>query len=525
MTPHLIGGEMVLWADRDPAGGPVLRHLVAAVTGRTLVVGPHEPGLLDAVPAPEMTVLVRGAADAEALAARFAGREGVTVCCGSLEKLSTTPAYDCVVALDGLGRLSSAETTDLSWAECLGVLLAALRPGGHLLLGLENLLGIQQLVGYPSEAGDADWGAPAELDRTRPAGPAQLRADLEHLGLQVLADYAAYPAPAGPTALLATDVLADPELNGFLEATLRAAFMPASAHQATWSGTVCTAVRAEQVLTDPGRLAARALRRGLAAELAPAWFVLARRGHGESAPAGPGSAAPAGPGTAAPAALVSSGGSVREVRPDTAGRWAFGAGRPVPRGRTLEDLLLAAVLRRDLPVMRELLGSWQCGESAGVPADQLVVGADGTVHGMVPAGDPVAALHRFVVAVLDAGLTHLWPAPADEAELTALVAAMAGRDLDPTALPALSAAARSGAPGLREVVTARDRLARELSEARAKHDWYERMLVARESELKRVRRLNAVLAATRPGRAATALLGVWRAGRRVARTTLRRLRA
>jgi hypothetical protein len=168
--------------------------------------------------------------------------------------------------------------------------------------------------------------------------------------------------------------------------------------------------------------------------------------------------------------------------------------------------------------MGELLRGWQSGASAGVPADQLIVAADGTARGMVPAGDPVAALHRFVVAVIGAGLTHLWPAPADEVELTALVAAMAGRDLDPAGIPP---AAESAVPGLREVVTARDRLARELSEARAKQDWYERTLTSREAELKRVRQVNAVLAATVPGRATITLLKAVRAGWRAARAATR----
>jgi hypothetical protein len=97
---------------------------------------------------------------------------------------------------------------------------------------------------------------------------------------------------------------------------------------------------------------------------------------------------------------------------------------------------------------------------------------------------------------------------------------MAG--LDPDGLPAT---VQPATLALSEVVAARDRLARELAEARAKHEWYERMLVSRERELKRARQINAVLAATTPGRAMTAGFGLLRAGKRAARTAVRRMKA
>ena len=57
------------------------------------------------------------------------------------------------------------------------------------------------------------------------------------------------------------------------------------------------------------------------------------------------------------------------------------------------------------------------------------------------------------------------------------------------------------------------------AEARAKQDWYEGMLLGREAELKRVRRINTMLMATLPGRAAKASYG----GLRAAKRALRRL--
>ena len=473
MTVQPIGGEMLQFTDSDPAGGPSLRPLLGAVTGRTLVAGPHDPALIDALPAEQITVLVRGVADAEALGERYANRPGVTVCCGSLEKLAAVPSYDSVLALDGLGRLCTPEAPDLTWDETLGQLLAVLRPHGRLLLGLDNRFGLDRLVALPPAPADSDWTVPDD----HPTGPAALHARLAAAGLPVVREYAAYG-----TALLGAEVLIDPALRGYLEATLTGLFRP----------------RAD-LLADPARLLVGALRHGLAADLAPAWILLAG-----DLPAGP-------------AALV--GGS--SLRRDATNHWVREDGAPVPAGRTLSDLLVAASERRAQPVVRELLTAWQAGPAAGVPAAQIVVDAAGGHHALAPAGTPVGALREFARSVIDTGLTHLWPAPADEASLTALLAGMTGRELSPEQVPA---AARPSAGTVRELTIARERLERELAEARAKHEFYERQIASRDAELKRVRQLNAVLSATVPGKAATTLVGGLKAGRRAVRAVVRRTR-
>ncbi|GIF00687.1 hypothetical protein [Paractinoplanes rishiriensis] len=466
MTVELIGGEMLVWSDLDgthgpaPAGGAALRSLLSGVTGRTLVAGPHDPDLLDALPAAPVTLLVRGVADAEALAERYASRAGWAICCGSLDKLATVPAYDTVVALDGLGRLGSAEAADCTGDETLSRLVAVLRPGGRLLLTVPNPFGLDRLVSLPAAPADADW---AEGDE--PHTPGRLRARLAAAGLPVVRDYAVYPGVGEPAVLLSDAVLGDVGLRGFLEATVGAAFSAGPA-----------------VLTDPVRLAVGALRHDLAAQLAPGWIFLA------------------GGGPPGPAALIAPGPSV--VRRDAAGRWVLGGGTPVPLGRTLADLLLAACRRRALPAVRELLTTWQASPVAGVPADRIVVDADGHLHGLAPAGEPLRALRRFAAAVIAAGDVHLWPSPADEAELTALLAGMTGREVEPHRVP-------GGEPapaGVRELAMARDRLARELAEARSQHEFHRRTIAARDAELRRTRQLNAILAATAPGRAVTGLL-------------------
>ncbi len=218
---HLLGGEMLGWSDLDgahgpgPVRGPGLAALLSVASGRTLVVGPHDPQLLDALPSADLTVLVRGLPDAESLADRYADRSGVRVCCGGPEKLAGTAPYDTVVALDGLERLDSVEGTQLTWGEAFDLLVSVLRPGGRLLLGAENPLGLHRLLAAPPPSTDSDWAALGEYDDTRPAGPARLRARLTASGLRIGGVWAVFPSPIAPAALLDTELLADPDLTGF----------------------------------------------------------------------------------------------------------------------------------------------------------------------------------------------------------------------------------------------------------------------------------------------------------------------
>lgn len=461
----LIGGEMLLWSDA-PASPPAA--LLSQTSGRTLVVGPHAPSLLPS----GATALVRGVTDAEALAA---ARPDVTVLCGSLEKLPTVPAYDTVVALDGLDRLLSAEAEPCSWDETLALLLAVLAPGGRLLLGVENLFGVHRLVALPRTPTDSDWVVPDDHDPQRPAGHAALLTRLTDAGLSITRDYAAYPSLSAPTVLLSHEIRTEPALIGVLSAALATAVQPSA-----------------DVLADPVSLATGAVRNGLTAELAPAWIVIADRAD-RPAPT--------------PVAVIDS--------------RAVGLAE-LPRGRTLESLLLATAQRRDLPTMRDLLSAWQSGPVAGVPAGQVVVSEPSLeLVALAPAGEPLKALRAFATAVIAGGYAHLWPIPADEAELTAVLSGMTGRELAPGDVPAGD---RPAAHVVGDLLADRERLNRELAEARAKHEWYENMLVYREAELKRVRQMNALLSATVPGKAATSLVGGLRAGKRAMRSVVRRTR-
>ncbi|GID27825.1 hypothetical protein [Paractinoplanes brasiliensis] len=523
---------MLAWSDLDgshgpaPADGDALRLLLSTAFGRTLVAGPHAPQLLAALSTPDVTVLVRGDADATAY-------PGVKVLCGSLEKLATPSRYDTVIALDGPTRLHSAESPPFTWAETLAQLLALLKPDGRLLLVHENLLGVHRLTALPPTPTDADWVVPDDHDPARPAGHAQLLSHLTAAGLRITRDYSVFPRPSSPSVLLSGEVLAVPEVAGALEAAVTTAFRTTARADSAPSapgvladpapsvpdmvGDSALSARdmlgdsapsapdmlggsvpsARDVLADPARLAAAALRHGLGTALAPAWIVVADRG--------------APPQTSAPGAVINA--TPLDVT-------------ALPPGRTLAGHLLAAAQRRDLPTMRELLTVWQSDLCAGVPADQVIVGprtvpAAGTPAGIsvsltapAPAGEPLEALRAFAAEVIAGGYAHLWPGPADEAELTAVLAGMTGRDLDPADVPPIPAATTHV---VGDLLAGRERLTRELAEARAKHDWYEKMLLHREAELKRVRRMNALLSATAPGKAAAGLVGRLRAGKRAVR--------
>ncbi|WP_432050051.1 hypothetical protein [Verrucosispora sp. NA02020] len=559
-SPRLLGGEMLAWSDLDgsrgpgPVGGPTLTGLLTAVGGRTLVVGPHHPDLLDAVPSPDLTILVRGLPDAETLTTRYADRPEVQVYCGSPEKLPASPQYDTLVALDGLGRLTSVEGSDLSWTDLFDLLVSMLRPTGRLLLGAENLLGLHRLPWPPPERTDSDWTAPEEYDHTRPGGLPRLRDRLAASGLWTVGTWATFPGPRTPTALLGTDLLADTDLTGFLQAALSATDPGPSVPPPAELGPLAELGRSVPPLADPARLAVVALRHGGATELAPGWVVLAERLAGTNTNTNTtperhdDSDEGADPvGSRPPAAVLSWGGRRgREVHRGPAGGWRYADGAVVPSGRTAEDLVLAATARREVPALRALLTAWQAGPLADVPADQVVVPPHGAWHA-VTAAEPTevvrrayaeatgrtesptgpvegesrevgsdVVLRRLASRMIDAGLAYLWPA----GELTSTLATLAGRD----PVPFADDRAQAVAGGWRELLVDRDELAREVAEARALAQWYERTLTERDRELTRLRRIVSLVSGTPTARAGRILLAGARTARRTARTALHHLR-
>ena len=484
----MIGGEMPEYAEqRPPAGGRLHRHLTGRLpTGiRVLVAGPHDAGLIRALADHrEVTCLLRSQPDAENL-----GVDGVTVLCGTLAELTGTDRYDAVIALDGTGRLCSPEESQLDWAESVRVLKRTLRPGGTLLLTVENELGVHRLVdpGSPTTDRAADAWHPLGEFGTAPGRPDRLAAALGAEGLPVAALAAAWPLAADP-ALLAT------------AETLR--YGPLDALAALASAAVAPAYSNRLVLSDPRRLAATAVRRGVGAELAPGWLVVAQRA------ARPGQVVPL-----APALFAGPSGTITEVVGSPDGSWlrqvVNGPGPgPLPAGRLLEERLITAALGHDLPDLRRLLTGWMAA-LPGAAADNVLV--DGDRYAVLDPGAPHRpdALARFAHTLATGGYHHPWPGVTEIDRLTEVLAGAAGLTGAPAPLtdPPPAPDTRRGHREQLEVLRHR------LADAEARARFFEVELAKREAELGRAKTQIAAFSGNLGYRAAKAGLVLARAAR------------
>lgn len=468
----LIGGEMPDWSDRGadqrpPVGGAVLAEILRRIgpgSGRVLVAGPHDDTLIDALgPEADVVCLVRSEPDAARLA-----RLGVTVRCGTLAKLTEVERYDVVVALDGVDRLCSVEGAQLDWAEAVQALKRVLRPGGSLLLAVENELGVHRLVdrAAPTSAhGLADWRPVGEFDATKPGNPTRLAAQLSTDGLAVTWVAAAWPVPSAPTLLATPNALQDG---------------PIGALSAAAAGAVGSAYAGRPVLSDPRRLAAAAVRGGLGAEFAASWIVLAHR-------------APRPALTFAPPPVLLGDGPVVELVHDRAGGWTrkvvttvpgrdlSGLDGPLPTGRLLEELLLAACLRHDLRAARRLLTGWAgqgCADNVLVDGDKYTV-----LDPSRPELSPAVAVRRFAETLLSGGYAHPWASATDVPALAAVLGAAAGLGNAPVG----DVAAGPILDSVREHEEQLQRLREQLADADTRARWFEAELAGRDAELRRAR--------------------------------------
>ncbi|MBQ1048052.1 class I SAM-dependent methyltransferase [Micromonospora sp. C51] len=580
----LPGGEMLAWSDRtDETGDGALAALAARLvpTGaRVLLAGPHGPALLDALAHARITCLLRGYPDAAVLADRVdrvlvAGPHG----------LPAGEEYDVVIAGAGLDAVESVEGERLGWDGLLARLVAAVRPGGDLLLRLDNPLGVHRLVAAQSwYAGrdDAEWTVGGVLDAARPANLEQARERLAAAGMRTGTCYAGYPRPDLTTALLAVDELARRTTSGLFDAVLHAA---------------CTdGYTGRFVLADPARLAADALHAGRAADLAPSWLVLARRPAAEPTdpdeePVDTGDAAhrlprvdrsehpspKVGGSDRLPVALLAdatAGGTVVEVRdgpqgwhwhrtgiavphagPDVVHRDPDGPDGPVPDGRLLRSLLLDGCLRRDTALLRRLLrgyadwldGQAERGQLAGAVAragvDNVVV--DGDRWAVLDRGwraeapspvDVVLArtLWRFATDLLTGGYAHPWTSTLDVAGLTVVLGGVAGRDFDRAVVEAATQPTAATAeptdppPGPRSYQQLREAWLRQREEntrLTALLKWTEDLLTSRERALRRAEAKINLLSGSLSYKVGRLAITPARMARRGARAAKRRARA
>jgi len=240
------------------------------------------------------------------------------------------------------------------------------------------------------------------------------------------------------------------------------------------------------VLSDPRRLAAAAVRGGLGSEFAAAWLVVAHR-------------APRPASTVSLPSVLLGDGPVIEIAPGLDGDWQRrvirqAPGRdlstlngPLPAGRLLEELLLGAALRHDLPMLRRLLSGWIAALPEATP-DNVVVHQDSPSEDVYRLLDPTLpaqtdVLRRFAQTLLGGGYAHPWPAATDLQTLTSILHGAAGL---PDTVPAVEPGDEPPLPDSRREHEEQLRaLRRQLADAASRSEWYERELDRREKQLRK----------------------------------------
>ncbi|NUP67354.1 MAG: hypothetical protein HOW71_34875 [Nonomuraea sp.] len=478
---------MLLWSDMSNMAGvtdwrgaamELVRRMVPA-SGRVLLVGPHPQVLVDDVVdrAGRTAALLRSFPDACALGERH---PEVEVFCGRLEVFDADEPYELVLALDGLLRTHSAEAPAAAWIESLHALSRLVVPGGRLVLGVRNDLGVDRFMeARPADrdGGDDQW-APHGFDPSYPSGPRVLDSGLESAGLTVERCYAAYPGRQAPRALLAREALA-------LDLPDALTF-PLSARGGD-----------RMLVADPLRLTRLVFRHRLGEELAPLWLAIATRPP-----------TPAQGDAGLPLGLIEEGAALHELTSTGVRRLPDGDERPVPSGRVVEEILVEACAREDTRSVRELLSdlaAWvESGGEASAAADSLVYDGE-RFAAIAQTAEPSVApeprvvlcriLWRFAVRLLAAGHHHPWPWPLEADQLALTLCGMAGRPCDPGDLDLARKfdaelgcpAESSESPTYRDLLGARDRLADQLTAALARISRLETKLSYRERELVRAK--------------------------------------
>jgi SAM-dependent methyltransferase len=199
---------------------------------------------------------------ARAAAARCAGLSCVEVACGPLSALRDAQGFDlvlCVGVYEHVARGGAAAA-----AAFLAALRALARPGGALLVAIENQLGLKYLLGYGEDHAGEPWlgvegypGPPAARTFSR----AGLGSDLARAGFGAQRFYFPFPDYKLPGVILAESAYAGPHAADFVDQLVR------------WP---CTAdASAPSRLTDDRRAHRVFLEAGLGPEVANSFLVLA----------------------------------------------------------------------------------------------------------------------------------------------------------------------------------------------------------------------------------------------------------
>ena len=580
-----IGGEMFSWTDRDPRRGPevprgaVLGYLLGEHGGAgrsVLIAGPIADDLVAALVDGGATVtwLVRSLVDAEEAARTH---PEVTVLAGAAVKFDPADRFDLVVAVDGVERLNSSEGDQLSAAELIDRLAEAVRADGVLLLMHDNHLGVHHTVRLAPgarEAQDAAWYPLDENDPQRPASRQQLADRLTGAGLVVDVAYAAFPEPTTPT------VLIGPGLLGNVASPLRPR-LGTALNQALAAG-----FRGRPVLSDPRRLAGRALRAGAEETVAPGWLVVARAPGSSAAPTAASHSLLVGDsrGTFAYEVSAADTGEIRTtVLQPLAGpiereglrRIAEPAAPGADAGYVLDERLLHLAATADLRQMRVELTQYESWLRAQAVDDRLTgpVALAGLADLLVTADGPALlptrwepiepidyetaltrVLWEFAVQLITSGRPHPWPITSSAVDLTATLLGMSGRGMTDDQVRAavdlhitLEAAeheltldareqrrlqllavtpgtASVDIEGFRELTEALWRQRYEASHLLAMMEWTEQIIQSRDNTLSKLDREIQFYRKGFAGRVMVIGREVYRAARRDGRKALRRLR-
>ncbi|ONI67350.1 hypothetical protein BWI15_29905 [Kribbella sp. ALI-6-A] len=470
LAVEVVRGEMQPWSDysgkRGAVQGPALRALLADVLpdgARTLIVGPHGADLIEAVvaKASEATLLVRSVSDAGELAETFGDR--LQVVAGALDGLAEAgrPAYDVVVAADGLDRVIGYDSPDLTWPQRLDALAAVTSSDAVVVLGLENEFSLTTVLDRrPADQrhGDDEW-RPLHDDPARPVSTDQLVAELDRVGLTGATAYAAFSVAETPHALVSTDAAAAAR-PGQLPARLAVEALEAASAVVPLLAPIAeaadAAARAGLLASTPtGWIAVRgaAPKHAVYAQTTGHPAVLTADPDGDkwsvalTAVSSEESPAPAG----ADQAAASSAASQAAV----AGLLSFDASvvpSTVPGGVTAETLLFRLAAAEDVPGFRDLagrLGDWarsQTGSRVLPRWDDVVVDGDSFAFGpsaWVTVAEETeqdrlaAAWARFHERLIGAHRRHPWPPWMVGDDLVSAWLAMSGIDA-PAQTPATS---------------------------------------------------------------------------------------
>lgn len=464
----LLGGDMLHWSDLEhtrpsSATAYLLSRVITKHRPRSvLLLGPCAAQHLDAVPTPEVGILVRGLPDARQLSALARERDELRVFCGGFDRFPNDRRYDLVVCLDGPATLATPDSPGASQAELLALIDKVLAPEGVAVVSVDNTMGLDQALRLEVRAAfddDAQWfrGAPGFAQRS------PYRRELPELladaGLVVRQGYSAYTSSRAPVLLVDDEVAGESAASDAVRRTLTAFLqhLTATRHSRT------------PALTDPYAAARKVVAAGLLAEVAPSWVLVT--GHADNLTHAPDDLPDVvlGDDVAAPewAAVltldrtedgwlrnaVGAHGdrplAERRLRRDIGGMTtaASDAG-----GESLEERLRAAASRGDMSGLHDAVqryATWLLDPAFGDPAqrffatpDNVVIG-DGGSHALLDPSwswseslDPrlavVRGLRVFARRLLRSGAEHRWRPDISPDDLTRTLAAMADLPVEPS---------------------------------------------------------------------------------------------